>query len=210
MKTRLLIFPYSGTGLEAMDCLGDVFAFLGFIDDDPSKQAAGAGEYPVLSREAISLYPDAQVLLVPGSPANYSKREALIAGFGIREDRLATVIHPSARISRLARIGRNTLLMAGVVVTSDAQIGSHVCVLPNTVVHHGVRIGDFALVGSNVTLAGDVQVGRNVYLGSATSVIGGVHIGDGALVGMGANVIRPVPPGFKVVGNPARAIGPAR
>jgi hypothetical protein len=37
-KIKLLIFPYNGNGLEALDCLGDQFEFIGFVDDTPEKQ----------------------------------------------------------------------------------------------------------------------------------------------------------------------------
>jgi sugar O-acyltransferase (sialic acid O-acetyltransferase NeuD family) len=211
MPTRkLLIFPCSGTGIEALDCLGGAFDFIGFIDDDRAKLGHSDFGYEVFSRESLERYPEANLLAVPGSPSNYRRREGIILGFGLAPERFATVIHAGARVSPLAKIGFNTLIMAGVVITSDAEIGNHVCVLPNTVIHHGARIGDFALVGSNVTFAGDVLIGRNAYIGSSSSVIGGATIGEGSLIGMGSNVIRSIPPFSKAVGNPARIIGEMR
>ena len=64
--------------------------------------------------------------------------------------------------------------MAGVVVTSNARIGDHVCILPNTVMHHDVTIGDRCLIGSNVTIAGGVALGENCYIGSGSSIMNGI------------------------------------
>ena len=209
VPTPLLIFPCNGNGLEALDCLGERYQMLGFVDDTPEKQGTTAFGHPVLARQAFQDHAPAQVLAVPGSPASYRSRHEIIDGLGLEADRFATVIHPSARISPLARIGRNVLIMAGVVITSNAVIGDHVCVLPNTVIHHDVVVGDWTLIGSNVSIAGHVQLGRNCYVGSGTRIINGVEIGERALIGLGSNVIANVPHDVTVAGNPARPIGHA-
>jgi sugar O-acyltransferase (sialic acid O-acetyltransferase NeuD family) len=202
----LLIFPCNGNALEALDCLGEAFELIGFVDDSPGLQGTRRYCFPVLSRAAFAEHPTARVLAVPGSPTSYVHRRTIIEGLGIDADRFATVVHPRASVSPLARIGRNVLLMAGVVVTSNAVIGDHVIVLPNTVVHHDVVIGDWTLVGSNVSIAGSVRVGENAYIGSGTRIINGVSIGDRALIGLGSTVIRDVPAGARVAGSPARQL----
>jgi sugar O-acyltransferase (sialic acid O-acetyltransferase NeuD family) len=205
-RTPLLIFPCNGNGVEAIDCLGDRFRLIGFVDDTPEKQNSRPFGYNVFSRAAFSDFPDAQVLAAPGSPVSFRARAEVIAGLGLNDSRFAQVIHPSARISSLAEIGHNVLIMAGVVLTSNCIIGNHVCVLPNTVIHHDVALGDWSLVGSSVTIAGNVKVGANSYIGSGSCVMNGLKIGSGALLGLGSNVIRDVAPGATVAGNPARQI----
>jgi sugar O-acyltransferase (sialic acid O-acetyltransferase NeuD family) len=205
--TPLLIFPYNGNGIEALDCLGDAYRLVGFVDDSPEKQGENPQGYRILSRNAFRDFPHALVLVVPGSPKTYGSRKQIIEGLGIGEKRFATVIHPCARVSPMAKVGVNVLIMAGVVVTSNAAIGDHVCILPNTVVHHDAAIGSWSLVGSNVTIAGGTTIGENCYVGSGTSIMNGIRVGNGALVGLGSNVIRDVPVGSKVAGNPARRLG---
>ena len=205
-RRPLLIFPCNGNGIEALDCLGDAWECVGFVDDTPEKQRAGAYGLPVLPRSALAQRLDAAVLAVPGGPQSYKGRRAVIESLGIAPQRFATVVHPAARVASIARLGSNVLVMAGAVVTSNAVIGDHVCVLPNTVIHHDVTVGNFSLIGANVAIAGNVAIGENAYVGSGTNVKNGIHIGERALVGLGSNVTRDVPPDATVAGNPARPL----
>jgi sugar O-acyltransferase (sialic acid O-acetyltransferase NeuD family) len=202
----LLIFPYNGNGLEAIDCLGTEFNFVGFIDDTPEKQGISPFGFEVFSREILSKYPSALILAVPGSPSSYSIRKKIIDDLEISHERFATVIHPKASVSPFAKVGKNTLVMSGVVLTSNCIIGDHVCILPNTVIHHDSTIGNYTLIGSNVTIAGNTSIENNCYIGSGTSVINGISIGEHSLIGMGTNVIKSIPKYSKTVGNPARIL----
>lgn len=202
----LLIFPFNGNALEALDCLGGAFRLDAFIDDTPSKQGVSSLGIPVHPRTGLAEFAGSQVLAVPGSPSSFLSRRAVIESLGIEPARFAQVIHPTARISPLATIGRNVLIMAGAVVTSNAVIGDHVCVLPNTVIHHDAIIGAWSLIGSNVTIAGNTNIGENCYIGSGSSISNGLQIGAGSLVGIASTVIRSCEPDSRLAGNPARAI----
>jgi sugar O-acyltransferase (sialic acid O-acetyltransferase NeuD family) len=202
----LLIFPFNGNGLEALSCLGKNFNFLGFVDDTPEKQGQHALGFTVHTRKAFEEFPNALVLAVPGSPGSFTIRHNIIAGLNLPAERFATVIHPKADVSPFAKVGLNTLLMSGVVLTSNCIVGDHVCILPNTVIHHDSSVGNYTLIGSNVTVAGNTTVGSNCYIGSGSSIINGISIASETLIGMGSNVIKPVTSKSKLAGNPAKAL----
>ena len=202
---QLLLFPCNGNAAEALDALDAGWDVLGFVDDEPAKQGTLCHGLTVHSRAAFARWPEARVLAVPGSPRSYRSRRAAIEGLGC-DTRWAQVIHPAARVSRHARLGRHVLLMAGVVLCAGAVVGEHVCILPNSVIHHDARIGDFSLVGSNVSVAGGARVGENCYLASGSSVIDGAEIGDFALVGLASTVLRGVARNARVAGSPAREL----
>ena len=203
----ILLFPCNGNSREALDCLGNSWVCKGFIDDTPDKQNTEVAGLPVHDRTALVRWPEAKVLAVPGGPQSFLNRQQVIESLGIASTRFANVVHPSAMIGDAVHIGYNTLIMAGVVLTSNVHVGNHCCILPNTVVHHDSHIDDWTLTGANVTVSGGVSIGRNCYVGSASSIMNGLAIGHRALVGFGANVIRDLPGKSCVVGNPARVIG---
>jgi sugar O-acyltransferase (sialic acid O-acetyltransferase NeuD family) len=202
----LLIFPYSGTAIEALDCLGEKWKCVGFISDESSLVGKSAFGIEIYDRNALPNFPAAKILTVHGSPSSYRKREEIFSSLGVPPEKLATVIHPKATISANATIGYDVLIMAGVVVTANASIGNHVIVLPNSVIHHDSVVGDFTLVAANVTIAGNVTIGSSCYLGAASSIKNGISIGMQSLLGIGANVIRSFPAQSKLIGNPAKQL----
>lgn len=202
VKKRLVIFPFNGNGIEALDCLDtDEYEFVGFIDDDLNKKSPF---HKIFSRSILFECNDLKVLAIPGSPTSYKAREEIISSLDILPSRYISLIHPNASIGREVKIGSNCLIMAGVVLTSNARIEDHVCILPNSVVHHDSVIGKYSLIGSNVVVAGGVNIGTSCYIGSGSNIINGVSIGNYSLVGLGSNVVCSINSYTKVAGNPAR------
>lgn len=203
---ELLLFPYSGTAIEALDCLGDEWQCIGFVSDDSTVIGKEYFNIKVYGREAFHRFPNVKVLAVHGSPNSYLQRETILNTLPVALGRFATVIHKKACVSPLARVGYNVLIMAGVVVTANAVIGNHVIILPNSVVHHDSSVGDFTLIGANTTIAGNVSIGSNCYIGASGSIKNGITLGNQVLVGMGANVVRSYGNNNIVIGNPAKPI----
>ncbi|MDX5436137.1 MAG: acetyltransferase [Pontibacter sp.] len=201
-KKKLIIFPFNGNGIEALDCIDfDAYELVGFVDDDASKKS---GLYDIYSRDILAKYKELLVLAVPGSPASFRQRKEIIASLNLEERRYITAIHPRASIGKGVHIGANCLVMAGVVITSNARINNHVCILPNSVIHHDVVVEDYTLIGSNVVVAGGTTIGKSCYIGSGTNIINGISIGDESLVGLGSNVLKSVAGRAKMAGNPAK------
>jgi sugar O-acyltransferase (sialic acid O-acetyltransferase NeuD family) len=213
MPEKMLIFPFGGNGREALMSVlavnraGRRWDVIGFVDDD--KAVAGrecCGVKVVGGSHTFTRYSDAKVIAVPGNPANYLKRKAIIDGLGLGPGRYATVIDPSAVVAPDARIGKNTVLMNNVVVSCGASVGDHCVVLPNTVISHDSSVGDYCCVGSNVSVSGGVRIGPAAYIGSGARIKEGISIGERSLVGLGSVVIRDVAGMTVVAGNPARLI----
>jgi sugar O-acyltransferase (sialic acid O-acetyltransferase NeuD family) len=207
---ELLLFPCNGNAMEALDCVGEGFRPVGFVDDDPAKIGTTVLGLPVLGRAAFAQFPTARVLAVPGSPTSFRTRAGVVASLGIAAERFATVVHPRAAVSRHARLGHNVLMMAGVVVTANAVIGDHVVILPNSVIHHDSRIGAHTLVGAGVLVAGSVVIGEGCYLGSGARFRNDVTVARGSLIGLATTVLRSITePGGVWVGTPARSLSVA-
>lgn len=183
------------------------YVFGGCLDDDTALWGSSSGPGTVLGPlAAASDLEGCMFVNGIGSPTSYTRREALVAGLGIPDDRFVTLTHPTAVVARSATVGAGSVLMANCTVGASAVVGRHVLVLPSAVISHGAQIGDHSCLASGVLLAGAVTIERSCYLGSGSMVRGDLTIGERALVGMGSVVLRDVDPGTTVVGNPARPL----
>jgi len=133
------------------------------------------------------------------------QRAAVMAG--IDTDRLATLVHPTATVSRSAQLGRNIMIGAQAVVMMDAIVGDGVNASSLSSIEHDNYIGRFTFFGTGAMLCGRVITGDYAFIGGGAIVQPGVTIGERCTVGTGAVVIRDTGPGSTVVGNPARPIG---
>lgn len=86
----------------------------------------------------------------------------------------------------------------GLVVNHEVTIG-HNCVL-----RHTTTIGNKKNADGSYSAA--PSIGNYVDIGCHVVILGAVTIGDRAVIGAGSIVLKDVPPGGVVVGNPARLI----
>jgi UDP-perosamine 4-acetyltransferase len=117
-----------------------------------------------------------------------------------------TVRHPSALVSRWARIGPGCQLLPGSIVNAGATLGKNVIVNSGAIVEHDCVIGDHVHIATGAKLASTVQAGVGAHVGAGATVKQSVRIGEGAIIGAGAVVVKNVEPGIVVVGVPARPI----
>jgi sugar O-acyltransferase (sialic acid O-acetyltransferase NeuD family) len=115
-------------------------------------------------------------------------------------------IHPSAVVSKFAKIGVGTQIMAAVVVNPDVIIGDHCIINTGAIVEHDCKLGDYVHLAPNACLGGNVTIGENTLIGIGASVIPNVVIGKNVSVGAGAVVLEDIPDYAVVVGVPAKII----
>lgn len=118
----------------------------------------------------------------------------------------ATIIHPKAIVDPTATIGEGSMVLAGVIVQADANVGRHTILNTAATVDHDTVVDDFCHLCPGVHLAGSVHVGKGVTMGIGSSAIPEASIGDWSTVGAGATVVSDIPPNTTAVGVPAKAL----
>ena len=115
-------------------------------------------------------------------------------------------IHPTAVISKFAKIGHGTQIMATAVVNPDTEIGHHCIINTGAIVEHDCLLGDYVHISPNATLGGGVKVGEGTQIGIGASVLPNLTIGKNVMVGAGAVVVENIPDNAVVVGVPGKII----
>lgn len=123
-------------------------------------------------------------------------------------------IEPGAILREQVEIGDNAVIMMGAVINIGAVIGEGTMIDMGAVLGGRAIVGNRCHIGAGTVLAGVVEpasatpvvIEDDVMIGANAVVIEGVRVGRGAVVGAGAIVIKDVPAGAVVVGNPARII----
>lgn len=125
-------------------------------------------------------------------------RQAEAMGF-----RFASVIHPTARISRRSTIGEGSIVSSGVQIATNTRIGAHGLINRGALIGHDIVTGECISVGPGANIGGACRIGSGCYIGMGATVIERLAIGDGAVVAAGAVVHRDVPARVLVAGVPA-------
>ena len=160
--------------------------------DDTSR-----GPQVIGSVDSYERLPGDEVLIAIANPA---ARQAVAERI-----QAASFSDPSAKVGACT-IGVGTLLMPNALVSVNATLGECCIVNTGSSVGHDVTLGDYCTLSSQVDITGRVRVGKRVMFGTGARVLPGIAIGDDAVIGAGAVVVRDVPAGITVFGNPARAV----
>ena len=131
------------------------------------------------------------------------------AGFGYEYDKESdslvrmphlsfVVIHNNVTIHNLVNIDRGVL--------KPTEIGEGTVIDSLVHVAHSAKIGRNCAIVSGAVIGGSAEIGDSTFIGMNASIKQKVKIGKGCTIGSGAVVLKDVPDGWTVIGNPAKRL----
>jgi len=206
----LIIVGAGGMGREVFSWLSHEIrgkkdlVIKGFLDDN--SQALGKLSYPVRILGGISDYQakDSEGLVV--AILDPKTKKDIVQSLAHKGSNFYTLIHPSAIVGTNVRIGKGCIICPNCILTNDITVGDFVFINASSTVGHDSIIGKYTSINGKVEIPGNVEVGVGCLFGVGAKVIPKRRIGDGATVGAGSVVIKNVPSGATVFGNPAKII----
>lgn len=115
-------------------------------------------------------------------------------------------IHPSAIISKTAKIGEGVVIFPGVILNTEVVIGNNSIIATGSTIDHETVIGNHVLVSAGVTVGAYTCIEDNVLMALGSKVISGLIIKSNVLVAAGAVVVNDIEENTKVFGIPAKPI----
>lgn len=209
MSQSLLILGAGGHGKVVADIARSAgWTVVGFVDTDASKVGTEVIDdlTVVMSQDELveKLEDDNLRHAVTFAFGNNTGRLKLLGMFAAAHT--PTLIHATASISPSAALGAGTQVSPQAVVHPMAIVGEAVILNTGCIVEHDCHIHDGVHISPGAVLAGGVTVGARTWIGANATIINNISIGHDVTIGAGTVVIRDVPDGVTVVGNPGRII----
>lgn len=184
---------HAGVVLDTLDNFSE-YEVVGFLDSTPELQNKKINGLPVLGSSddllSIDIQPDYVHIAIGDNVARHEIFKILKRrGFNV-----LTLVHPSAIVSKRAKIGEGSFVGPRAVVNNGTYIGTTCIINSGAIVEHDNKIGNSVHMAPGTKTAGRVKIDDFVFVGIGATVLPDLSIGAGAMIGAGATVVKDVPP----------------
>lgn len=117
-----------------------------------------------------------------------------------------SIVDDGANINPNSTIEEGCFIPRWSVVSDNAHLGKHVMIHSYVTVSHDVIVNDYSSIESYCFLGGGAAVGEDSVIHVRSNILPHKRVGNNVVVGTNSVVIRNVPDGQHVLGNPAKKI----
>lgn len=173
--------------LEAVENPDDIAGYLA-LSESPLMQVKWLGDDSEASVYAAEGYLFHMAFVYSGLPV-MDKRKALIKKYRKNGAEFASIIAPTAIITRNARVGKGSAILNRAII-NRAELGENIVVNSGAIVEHDCSIGNNTFIGPGAIIGGGVTIGEDCFIGLGANIMNGVTIVSGVTVGIGVTVNR--------------------
>ena len=131
----IIILGTGGNCIDILDAINEtnlrsreiVYKCAGFLDDDENLRGKKICGAPVLGAlDAAENYNDCFFVNGIGSSSNFWKKPDIIAKTKIALERFETIVHPTASVSKMSKIGCGAVVLQNATIAANVVLGNHV------------------------------------------------------------------------------------
>lgn len=193
--------------IDVIECEG-VFNIEGVLDIKEKEGDLVLG-YPIIGTDDdISKLAEKgySFLITLGQIKSATIRKNLYAKLKAENAKLATVISPTANVSKHAIIGEGTVVMHAANINVDALIGVNCIVNTGSNIEHDVVIGNHCHISTYAVINGNCNIGDETFIGSGSTISNGISVLANVAVGAGSVVYNNINTTGLFVGNPLKKL----
>lgn len=134
-------------------------------------------------------------------------RRVLIHEMISRNDgRMATIIAPTAHVSKYASVGHGSVILHNAAINACAKVGIGCIINTGSIIEHDAIIEDYCHISTGAIVNGTCHIGTGTFIGSGSVVCNGIYIKNNTVVGAGAVVCHDIEESGTYIGIPAKRI----
>ena len=160
MAQGLLILGTRTLAVEVMDLISDMpgYEVAGFVENMERDRCDQPLEgYPVWWIDDAARFASTHLAICALSTTHRRSYVEQAQALGLK---FATLVHPTARVSRRAKLGEGCFVSAMAAIATHTTLGRHVFVNRGALIGHHTTIGDYCTIQPGANVAGAITMGE--------------------------------------------------
>ena len=196
MKPSIVLVGGGGHCKAVIDVIEslDQYSIAGIVDQ-PEKLGQFCLGYPIIGGDAELpklVKKHHHFLITVGQIKTAQIRHRLLITLQQLGAEMATIIAPSATISRHATIGVGSLIMPAAVIGAEVTIGQNCIINSGAIIEHESHIGDSCHIATGAVINGQTSVQQHCFIGSNSVLKQGISIAQNSVIAAGIRVLTSV------------------